>query len=392
MIPQWSISTLLLYLIMGLVPLIAIKNEDAQRARSGRHAAPVAFGYAAWATVWVIFATWRGIGQGFGGSDAPTYVSYFQVCLDPYSDHLYVQHSDLGFALINQALRLVASDYHVLFVILYGLIVYSYIYVVRTFRINSASIAPLIAVVFIFIRGFTSLRMNVAVAFILISICFLFRGRTKFAILFAVCSVFIHKASILYACFILVYFYDRKNGLSLVKCFIGMAIATAAAGAVQNLFLNGGMSFFDNGAYASYATKSIGGSFFDGFWKIAFGQILLLFTLTLFNKPIVAYLRSLTKEDASKARFVKSVVLFDLASIPVTYVLGVWRGYEYLYIFRLLMWGIAISAVSAGLNKRSKWAVNVMTVLIFAIWIGNRWFATYQDSALMPYVFQLFAG
>ena len=392
MIPQWSTATLVLYLIMGLVPLVAIKNEDAQLARGGRRTAPVAFGYVAWAVVWIVFATWRGIGQGYGGSDAPTYVAYFQVCLDPNSDNLYVQHSDLGFALINQALRWVTSDYHVLFVILYGLIVFSYIYVVKTFRIKSASLAPLIAIVFIYVRGFTSLRMNVAVALILFSICFLFRGRLKSAILLAVCSVFIHKASILYVCFLLVYFYDKKKGLSLVKCFIGMAVATVAAGLVQNLFLNSSMSFFDNGAYAYYATNSIGGSFFDSFWKIAFGQILLLAMLILFNKPIASYINSLSEEDAAKARFIKSVVLFDLATIPVTYVLGVWRGYEYLYIFRLLMWGIVISAICVGLNRQSKWAINVVTILLFAAWIGNRWLATYQDSALMPYVFQLFVG
>lgn len=391
MIPQWSTATLVLYLVMGLVPIVAIKNEDAQVAREGKHAAPVAFGYVAWAIIWVIFACWRGIGQGLGGSDAPTYVSYFQVCLDSHSDNLYVQHSDLGFALINQFLRLFTSDYHVLFIVLYGFIVFSYIYVVKTFRIKGTSLAPLIAIVFIYIRGFTSLRMNVAVAFILLSVCLLFRGRPKTAILFAIFSIFIHKASILYVCFLFVYLYDRKKGLTLIGCFAGMAVATLAGVLVQKLFLSSSMSFFDNGSYAYYATNSIGSSFFDSFWKIAFGQILLLAMLAFFNKPITSFIKSLPSEDADKAGFLKFIVLFDLATIPVTFVLGIWRGYEYLYIFRLLMWGIVVSAISVGLNRQSKWAINVITLLLFAFWIGNRWFATYADSALMPYVFQLFA-
>lgn len=392
MIPQWSIATLILYLIMGLVPLVAIKNEDAQLVRGGKRNVPVAFGYAAWAVVWVVFATWRGVGQGFGGSDAPTYVAYFQVCLDSSSDNLYVEHSDLVFALINQALRLVTCDYHVLFVILYGLIVCSYIYVVKTFRIKSSSLVPLVAVIYIYIRGFSSLRMNVAVAFVLVSVCLLFRGKTKSAVFFAIISVLTHKASILYACYLLVYLYDRKRGLSLPKCLVGMAVATVAASVVQGLFLNNSMSFFDNGAYASYATNSIGGSFFDGFWKIAFGQMLLLIMLVLFSKPIKTYIGSLSAEDANKARFIKFISLFDIATIPVTYVLGVWRGYEYLYIFRLLMWGIVVAAACAGLNRQSRWAVDAVVLLLFVAWMGNRWFATFQDSALMPYLFQPFIG
>ena len=211
------------------------------------------------------------------------------------------------------------------------------------------------------------------------------------AILFAIFSIFIHKASILYVCFLFVYLYDRKKGLTLIGCFAGMAVATLAGVLVQKLFLSSSMSFFDNGSYAYYATNSIGSSFFDSFWKIVFGQILLLAMLVFFNKPITSFIKSLPSEDADKARFLKFIVLFDLATIPVTFVLGIWRGYEYLYIFRLLMWGIVVSAISVGLNRQSKWAINVITLLLFAFWIGNRWFATYADSALMPYVFQLFA-
>ncbi len=392
-IPYWDTPTLILYLLMGLVPLIAIKNEDGRLLRGSTNKMPIAFGYAAWAIVWLIFAVWRGVAPGLGGSDGYTYVTYFDVCLDSTSDHLYVRHSDLGFALINQAIRLLTSDYHVVFLLLYGLIVFSYIYTVKTFRIRSASLAPLIAIVYIYVRGFSSLRMNVAVAFVLLSVCLLYKGKLKSAIALAVVSIFMHKASCLYVCFLLLYVYDKKKGLSLVTCFVGMAVATIAAGVVQNLFLNGNMSFFDSGAYSSYATKSMeGGSFFDGFWKIAFGQLVLLGALVLFNKPIKQYIGALSAEDSGKAKFIRFIVLFDLATIPVTYVLGIWRGYEYLYLFRLLMWGIVIAAVCMGLSKQAKWSVNVVVIIIFSIYMGNRWFATFTDSALMPYVFQPFLG
>jgi hypothetical protein len=67
--------------------------------------------------------------------------------------------------------------------------------------------------------------------------------------------------------------------------------------------------------------------------------------MVVFRKKIDRYSFNLDAVNRQKLEFVRLACYFDFMTIPITYVLDVWRGYEYLYIFRLLMWGHIVDII-----------------------------------------------
>ena len=78
---------------------------------------------------------------------------------------------------------------------------------------------------------------------------------------------------------------------------------------------------------------------------------------------------------------------YDFLMIPVNYILGIWRGYENLYIPRLIMWGILMQAISNCLTAKSKYIFRAIMLIAFMGWMVFRIEATYNSSCLMPYIF-----
>lgn len=55
--------------------------------------------------------------------------------------------------------------------------------------------------------------------------------------------------------------------------------------------------------------------------------------------------------------------------IPVCYILGIWRGYEYFYIPRLIMWGVLMKGVLSHFNSTSKIIVRILFLVLFIAWM-----------------------
>ena len=82
--------------------------------------------------------------------------------------------------------------------------------------------------------------------------------------------------------------------------------------------------------------------------------------------------------------------LYDVILIPVTFILNVWRGYEYFYIARLIMWGEIIAMYEGLFNYKSRRLLNICVYLVFTGWMVFRLWSIYDESWLMPYVFMPF--
>ena len=84
------------------------------------------------------------------------------------------------------------------------------------------------------------------------------------------------------------------------------------------------------------------------------------------------------------------ICYFDMMLIPVNAALGIWRGYEFLYIPRLCMWGFVIYVYTRNLRASTKVIINTLTFIYFVTWFTFRLSRTYEASALMPYIFDMF--
>ena len=241
--PHWDWLSMLLYILMGVVGAACIKYVNkrcAFRKCTIRNRNSVA--YVIWFVVWTSFATWRYVASGIGGMDASAYIQYFDVCLYP-KDYWFAEHVDLLYRIVNKAIRLLTSDYHFLFIILYGFIVLSYIFFVEEFRFAKMSYIPLILLVYVYIRGFNTLRTNLGTACVLLSIVCMHRGKKIKTVLFAVASVLFQVASLVYAGFVLFYYLYKKRNVKISTCIIWIICAAVIGRVGQYIIANYNIPF-----------------------------------------------------------------------------------------------------------------------------------------------------
>lgn len=144
------------------------------------------------------------------------------------------------------------------------------------------------------------------------------------------------------------------------------------------------------GAYAYYATANMDNSFFDNGWKIAFGQLLLLTIFLIFQRSVNKCVSNYTELNRQRYQYVYLMCVYDFLMIPVNFILGIWRGYEYFYIPRLILWGIVLKSISYHLTLGSRKILRIVSLTLFIIWMIFRVYNTYEDSLLMPYILDIF--
>ena len=227
-------------------------------------------------------------------------------------------------------------------------------------------------------------------AIMLVALIMLHRKRFFWAIVFSVCTLLIHKMAFVFFLFMPFYYFFRK-GISLKMASL-LIVASSLFGILfQTYFLLYTANMDLGGAYQSYASRSIGTSFLDGAWKLAFEQIILGVMMVLFNKPIKLHIAKLRGLDADRLKLVWLMCLFDMMCIPVNYIMGVWRGYTFFYLPRLVMWGEVIYLFQCKYVDRSlRVPSDIVITAAFIAWMVFRFYHMWEDSNLMPYVFELF--
>lgn len=383
----WSTPTMLLYIVMGLIGALCIKyNSDSLKYKKLSRKC-ISTPYIFLFFTWEAFAVFRLVRYPIGGADAAAYARYFVNCFHPVGDW-ETNHIDIMYRWLNQCVRIFTDDYHVMFFLIYAIIVTSYIAFIEEFRISKMSFIPFIILVYIYIRGFSSIRTNLGVACVLFALVAMHRKRVKTAFCFAFISALFQVASLLYAAIILFYYLYKEKNVKIRSCVIGLIFASFAAKLGQYIILNYQLPFLKNGSYQWYASMSSGQSFFGNYWKIAFPQIVMgCGYLTLYKRLQRAKIE-MNPHDRDKVQFMEWVILFDVLTVPVTFVLGIWRGYEYLYIARLMMWAYLIPIIIKCFTKQSRKYVLIGVFVLFIGWMIFRQYNTWEDSGLMPYIFE----
>lgn len=391
-IPHFDIWTLILYILMGIIGGLCIYYSKKRERLIGKQNQYTRQPYIIMFILWEIFAVGRYVTFMIGGYDARDYIEYFETCLSPYQTHFYKDHVEIGFAMFTKFIRLFTDDYHVYFFIIYGIIILSYILFIDAYMSKYASSIPLHILVLIYILGFSSIRTTLSASLILISLYFMRKQKKFLTFIFAILAIFTQRASVIYVGFYVFYYIYKKykHKITLMNGVIWIILSYFAAKIFQDIILNGELFFLEGGAYSWYASQSIGTSFWDNAWKISFSQMLLALAIIICNKWINSYEKNLDKEDARSFYIVKLICYYDIILIPITYILNIWRGYEYFFIVRLIMWGYIIKIILKHTKENSKMIVNAMFYVVFLAWIIFRLYNMWEASSLMPYIFELF--
>ena len=336
---------------------------------------------------WEIFACFRYVAPGIGGADAYPYITYFQECLDPNTTNGYATHAEILYRYLNMIIRLFTSEYRVFFFIVYGFILFACIKFYKQFSVRNMSTVPIVLLVFFYIRGFASLRSILAAVVLLLGLCLLYRNKNILAILSIISSILIHKSMFFYSLFIVFYWLYKKNRITIKSIIIWIVLSTIAARIVQDIMATSQFSFLSTGSYVFFSQQNRGISFFQDGWKIAFSQLLLGLSILLLNKRIDIRIAS-GDEDSKRIKYLRLICYYDLMMIPVNFVLNIWRGYENFYLPRLMMWGIIIEFTKKRFNGRGRSLISTLYWFAMLAWMTFRFYNTYEDSCIMPYIFE----
>lgn len=147
----WDNLSMFLYVVMGLVSMISLKWAlDYKETDRKKSIVSLAYGI----VIWTLFASFRLVARDIGGSDAITYIGYFEKCISgakvfPYSDHM-----DFLMGVIIKAIRFCTSSHYVFFLIVYGFMAWSYFYFCYRFAPKKNVFNSLFLTVFLIFEKF----------------------------------------------------------------------------------------------------------------------------------------------------------------------------------------------------------------------------------------------
>lgn len=376
---------MVLYVLMGIVSMISLKYALVYKEKNRRKSLQI---LAIGITVWTIFASFRLVRNNIGGSDAISYVGYFNMCLSGAKVYPYSDHMDWLMGMIIKAIRFCTSSQYVFFLIVYGFMAWTYYYFCYKFAPKRTSSIAYFLLFFLYLRSFNSLRSNFCISVILLGLVALLSLKNYKVYLITFSSVLIHKAGLVFAMVLPFIQFFKKQKLTIPVIVVFITLSSAVATFLQTYFLTNFADVDLGGTYQSYAGKSLeGGGFLDNAWKIAFEQMALGAMMLIKIKKLRCRWATFDEIDKKKIEIIFLICVFDFMLIPVNYIMGIWRGYEFFYAPRLVMWGEIITVLS---SKKESLLSKMLFLSIFIAWMVFRVEHTYEDSCLMPYIFEPF--
>lgn len=383
----WSPMSMALYIAMGFISMSAVGKTKRKEKLTHQKSPINNKAYIVWYLIWLFITVFRKVDFGVGGSDAIQYKLYFDECLDPNLHTLYSEHLDVGFQLLTKLIRLFTSNYKIYFVLIYSIIIIAYIIFINELAPTGIYYEPMVLTFFVYLRGFTSIRTNLSVAFLLLSLVCFYKNKKLLTGVFLILCLGMHIASFLFVPFYVFYFLYRKKQLRIWHWGgLYLLVLSGAKAAQQVIMRMTGL----RGAYAYYASANLNASFFDNGWKIAFGQLLLLGLFFVFQSKVNQSVIKYEEADKNRYQFVYLLCVYDFLMIPVNFILGIWRGSEYFYLPRLILWGVVLKTVSTYFTASSRKIFKAVIMILFVMWMIFRVYNTFEDSLLMPYIFDIF--
>lgn len=384
---MWDIKSVILYLLMASIGYLCISEERKSLQKGIKRRLKAS--YAILFLVWLFLAVYRYVGyEGgiiIGGSDAPTYIDYFQTCLAGKGNNIYFVRTEPLFQMMTKAVRTITANYHVYFALIYGLIIFSYLRFIDEFDLLRSNKAPLFMLVFPFIQSFCAIRTHITIALILLAIVALNNGKNILMWGLLIASVFIQRASLIYAIFPIFYFYYGNSKMTMKKAVVFVIVGCIVGYVGKKVIIGGSIEYLTGGVYANYASASSSEGYLFDYVKLVVEQVIIDGYMILSYKKVNEQMQEMEKIEKEKLQMLQMMCYFDLMLIPICYILGIWRGASYFYLPRLLILGYLITGFSRKISKDSRKIYYTIVKMVMPIWLILRLFTVYDVSGLMPY-------
>lgn len=373
MYPYFDLNSLILYTIIGILGAYCIKMGINNR---NEVSFPWQIGYVCLILMYVLLAGLRLVTpNGIGGKDTYGYEIDF---LNAFLSTSRFDEQDILFGIFNKLIRSITDNVIVYRFICYFIITYAYVYFINTFCKKRISCIPFIVLMIPYLKSFNTMRSSLAIAIILIGLVMLKQKKTLWSIVLICASVFIHRMSILFVMFFPFYGLLKKYKFNNSKLWLIVIvsaltiIAYFTAFYIQEYILQMGILIGNDTAYIKMNREN---SILE--------TSVTLFPLLLISIMWLICMRKLKSND--DISFLKLMVIFDIISTPVAFILGMWRANEYFYVGRLAFWSYLIPAFSSKFNITIRKVINVVFFILFTAWLVYRICREWEPCGLMPY-------
>jgi hypothetical protein len=282
------------------------------------------------------------------------------------------------------------DDYHVYFAIIYGYILLSYIVFINEFGLLENCYAPVYMLFYLYLKSFCAIRTHLGIATILFALVLMKKEKNILALLVSLCSAFLQRGSIIYAAFPIFYLYSKRHKLTVKKAILFTLLGLIAGFIAQRLLLTGDYFFMENGGYGNYVSSSLSSGYWIYYSRIIVEQLIILALVFLNFRKINMELKKVAVEEKVKAEMLLSMCTFDMMLVPICGILHIWRGVDYFFLPRLIVFGKIITIYGKRVRPSRRTIYYLSVWVIVLAWFIFRLTTLYDISLVMPYRFTLF--
>lgn len=387
---HWDWITLWFYMFIGvIIASLSWKakrksyiNESGNKARSYKEQnKPIKINiyYLVLFLFLVFFAAFRHVEYLIGGYDAYGYVINFlnaKIFDINFKDIITLTADEPLYVALVYMVRLFTDNYHILFLVIYGIISYSYVKFISENYDRNASALPLMIITLPYIHSFNIIRNSLAIAIGLIALNNLKNNKNIKFITIVLISFFIHYTSVILIVFFVFYkmlFKERK--IKKAKIILLMITAMVAIiillPKIRLILLNTG--------YRGYVDPN--------YSLMGYLPIIILGALSLYN------FKELNNRMNNNNQIHLYCVYFNCIILPVIIYLGGTRLSFYFLFSRIIVWSELIGLYRDKYGKNNyagKILVQMVSVICIISWIIFRISKTWYSYGLMPYVNEFF--
>jgi membrane protein len=374
--------TLILYIMIGIIGGVCIKLANSNKTVAGTGLSRKEFQfYGLFILIFTSFAVVRQVSYEVGGTDAQRYIELFENVLK-YPGRFADQEQ--LFLYLNIGVRYLTDDYHIYFLLVYGFITFAYCYFIRNFCPKDVSYIPFLLLIWPYLKSLSSIRSSLAVALFLVGLAMLKKKRIWLSVIFIIATFFIHRMSLLYISFLVFYglFHKRISQINGIRIYVFFAIYMVlgywVATWMQEFVLASQLVL--SGSDEWYLTQSLNGGLLSR-WPMMFPYLLLLLSVFLWGKKL---------PNTKVMNYLKIFVFFDILMMIPSLIFGMYRANEYLYVARLVMWGVLINIFLHKFHPMTRPFLQIGIFIGFLSWLVFRVYQEYEELSIMPYVFDLF--
>jgi hypothetical protein len=243
---------------------------------------------------------------------------------------------------------------------------------------------------YLYLKSFCAIRTHLGIATILFALVLMKKEKNILALLVSLCSAFLQRGSIIYAAFPIFYLYSKRHKLTVKKAILFTLLGLIAGFIAQRLLLTGDYFFMENGGYGNYVSSSLSSGYWIYYSRIIVEQLIILALVFLNFRKINMELKKVAVEEKVKAEMLLSMCTFDMMLVPICGILHIWRGVDYFFLPRLIVFGKIITIYGKRVRPSRRTIYYLSVWVIVLAWFIFRLTTLYDISLVMPYRFTLF--